>query len=324
MSPPPPTYTLRPFHPSTTDMSAIATISALANIYDPLTKHMTRNINEQWTSYRNSCRRFLQRLLARPGTLCYVAESVISKEVVGWAIWTRYGESDVAKGWRRGNGGVMNAVERGLLAVEGWYFGYVPGVDPAMDRKGRRELMPVLGEEWPGEIFREYWELDGLYVHPSHYRRGIGGMLASWGVERGREENVPVVVRSSPVGRKVYERVGFEVVRRRRGVGSCVGSRTGRIIWRGPGGELRKRERKSEVMRKKWMRQQQSRLRRVRIKKEDVSGTCKKGQKVIISLIGPSNICLEFRYRPIGPQKFKLTPGICNVAHTFQKFQLTT
>ena len=84
----------------------------------------------------------------------------------------------------------MNAVERGLLAVEGWYFNYVPGVDPAMDRKGRGELMPVLGEEWPGEIFGEYWELDGLYVLPSHYRRGIGGMLASWGVERGREEGV--------------------------------------------------------------------------------------------------------------------------------------
>ena len=28
---------------------------------------------------------------------------------------------------------------------------------------------------------------------------------------------MPVVVRSSPVGRKVYERVGFEVVRRERG-----------------------------------------------------------------------------------------------------------
>lgn len=215
-------FQIRPFRPGTTDMSAITEIIALGNEHDALTLYMTRNIQQKWTSYRNRCGRFLRMLLANPGCVCCVAESTATQEIVGWAIWTRHGKSVKAKEWQTSNSGLLMAVERKLIAMEMGYYKHVSNADPTSDENHKKQLMPVLSEQWPEDIFPEFWELDGLYVHPKFYRLGIGRMLAQWGVDRGEEEETPVLVHSSPIGRKLYESVGFEVVKRMDGFDAYI------------------------------------------------------------------------------------------------------
>lgn len=222
MATPPPPYTIRPFLPSSTDMSSITNISALGNAHDELANYMRRHITSQWTSYRASCGRWLKSKLAAKGTVCYVAESTGTGEVVGWALWSRHGKREKAEEWKRGNAGWRMGLERSLLGLGKRYFERMPGVDRTAERGHVRELMPILGEEWPKEIFEEFWELDGLYVDPREYRRGIGRMLVMWGVERGMEEGVPVVVRSSPQGKRLYLSCGFEVVKREVGFDAYI------------------------------------------------------------------------------------------------------
>ena len=217
-------YTIRPFNANSTDICAVSTISALGNEYDELALYMTRNIREKWTSYRASCCRWLKEMLLKPGTICWVAEDRSSNEILGWAIWSRHGQSSVAKSWRNicGNDSWEKALERKLWDFAKAYYRYVPGTNPTADQAHRRNLMPVLSEEWPEEIFKEYWVLDGLYVHPEHYRKGIGKALALWGVERGKVEKVPVLVHASPLGRRLYETVGFQVMKRMEGFDSWI------------------------------------------------------------------------------------------------------
>lgn len=209
-----PQYQIRPFRHGTTDISAISDISALGNEQDELTKYMTRNVRQMWISYRAGFYRYLRLQVLNPGTVCYVAENRTTEEIVGWAIWTRHGDSPQAKAWQRPNSSLLKAAERKLLAAEKAYYKYVPNTDPTRDQKRFKQVMPLLGEEWPTDVFSEFWELDALYVHPRCYRQGIGKLLMRWGVERGREENVPLLVYSSQLGRILYESVGFEVVRR--------------------------------------------------------------------------------------------------------------
>ena len=72
-----------------------------------------------------------------------------------------------------------------------------------MERK-RREIM---GEG-------RFWFLHILAVRPADQRRGAGGMLVRWGVERADAEGLPCYVDSTPVAVPVYERHGFRVVDR--------------------------------------------------------------------------------------------------------------
>lgn len=58
----------------------------------------------------------------------------------------------------------------------------------------------------------ERWRLSWLSVASSSQRRGVGRGLLRWGVERGEEEGVSVVLESSEMGRGLYARAGFEVV----------------------------------------------------------------------------------------------------------------
>ena len=157
-----------------------------------------------------------------PGSVCYIAEDTITKGVVGFAIWSRHGESTKAKDWQRPTSGISMAIERKLNGIENWYYKHIPNVNPTAHKVNRKRLMPVLGEEWSADIFTEYWMLESLTVHPNHFRKGIGKMLAQWGVKRGGEERVPVLLHSSAVGRKMYESVGFEVMKRMTGLDKWI------------------------------------------------------------------------------------------------------
>ncbi|TKA73770.1 hypothetical protein B0A55_07119 [Friedmanniomyces simplex] len=49
-----------------------------------------------------------------------------------------------------------------------------------------------------------------LATHPKHYRRGVGAMHLRWGFEQAEKLGLPVYLESSPIGRPLYERNGFE------------------------------------------------------------------------------------------------------------------
>ncbi|KII83343.1 hypothetical protein PLICRDRAFT_47223 [Plicaturopsis crispa FD-325 SS-3] len=74
----------------------------------------------------------------------------------------------------------------------------------AAEREGREG---VLGDE-------PYWYLYMLCVLPEHQGRGIGSKLLNWGIEAADNAEPPLAVymEASPIGQKLYERRGFEVV----------------------------------------------------------------------------------------------------------------
>ena len=60
---------------------------------------------------------------------------------------------------------------------------------------------------------RPYYSLDTLVTHPDHHRRGAGGLLGKWGLEKADEAGVEAYLEASPMGRPLYERWGFEPVK---------------------------------------------------------------------------------------------------------------
>ncbi|KAF3397488.1 hypothetical protein DPV78_007960 [Talaromyces pinophilus] len=57
---------------------------------------------------------------------------------------------------------------------------------------------------------KERWELEALYIAPQYQRKGYGMEALKWGIETAKREKVGVWVWSSDVGRKLYEKAGFE------------------------------------------------------------------------------------------------------------------
>ncbi|KAK4102455.1 acyl-CoA N-acyltransferase [Parathielavia hyrcaniae] len=55
-----------------------------------------------------------------------------------------------------------------------------------------------------------------LLCHPSHQRRGAGTALAQWGIDQARRAGVHTTVFASPMGLRLYRRLGFREVGRFR------------------------------------------------------------------------------------------------------------
>lgn len=51
-----------------------------------------------------------------------------------------------------------------------------------------------------------------MFVHPLHRRRGAGGLLMGWGVDKAQERGFEVFVEGTDVGRPLYERFGLTVM----------------------------------------------------------------------------------------------------------------
>lgn len=88
------------------------------------------------------------------------------------------------------------------------------------------------GDYWPNEEEREYAQhlidefnkdrtayveaangnavnLDILAIDPAFQRRGIGGKLVAWGIDKADELGFETIVESSVFGRGLYEKNGF-------------------------------------------------------------------------------------------------------------------
>jgi GNAT superfamily N-acetyltransferase len=55
--------------------------------------------------------------------------------------------------------------------------------------------------------------LNSLATHPEHHRRGAGGILLDWGLQKADQEGLETYLNASMVGRKMYEATGFELVK---------------------------------------------------------------------------------------------------------------
>ncbi|KAL2835974.1 hypothetical protein BJY01DRAFT_63060 [Aspergillus pseudoustus] len=58
-----------------------------------------------------------------------------------------------------------------------------------------------------------HYYLDMLGTRPEFNGRGLGSKLLNWGLAKADEENVMVFLVSTPQGKRLYERYGFQTVR---------------------------------------------------------------------------------------------------------------
>jgi GNAT superfamily N-acetyltransferase len=58
-------------------------------------------------------------------------------------------------------------------------------------------------------IEADHAELDGLFVEPEHWRRGIGSALIGAAVHEARRMGLSLMVIANPSSREFYERCGF-------------------------------------------------------------------------------------------------------------------
>ncbi|KAB8339212.1 hypothetical protein FH972_022146 [Carpinus fangiana] len=65
----------------------------------------------------------------------------------------------------------------------------------------------VMGKE------RTYWHLNILATRPGHERKGAGRMLLKWGTDKADKDGLDTFLDATPVGRTLYEKFGFSVVR---------------------------------------------------------------------------------------------------------------
>ena len=226
---------LRAYRPS--DLSTITDILALNNHTDSLARFFTRDIERYPTTYRQGCLRFLKGLLLGTGTICFVAETdqednaceklnvhhsdsesepvFKGSEVVGFCIWQRHGTTSKAKEWQRKvNGSWFDALNRGLMNVEGKYHKTWPWTlnEHTLNHAHFNAITPILFQPFDQDVFSEAWEILVFNTHVSWQRRGIGTLLMEWGKEQANEEGVPVIVSGSPKGGLAYRRMGFEEV----------------------------------------------------------------------------------------------------------------
>lgn len=156
----------------------------------------------------------LRTRLVEQGSHGFVAESeegdaewTGKPEVLGFAFYIRNGDDPIAEKWRKDP--VMNKLERHLLSWESWYE------ESFLDRASDRSRALMLGNATEYNIYSQlssYWHLGLLGVSPRCQRRGIGAKLVSYGQEIAAEENVPVTLEASVMGRLLYAKMGFRIV----------------------------------------------------------------------------------------------------------------
>ena len=139
--------------------------------------------------------------------------------ILGYAIWHREGPPDdpTVRAWSEANTDVIARLNKHLEEVQARYTS-AAGIDRSVDVERERLFRTYVGSEYlPFARMRQpgapgYWHLNVLGTSPIARRRGVGQMLTQWGMDRARDEGVPVCINSSEVGAKLYYNLGFKVV----------------------------------------------------------------------------------------------------------------
>ena len=208
-----PTITIRPA--CRADIPYIVDISMPAFDKD----EMVRIINPRREEFPGCVRRGVLLMhranIIRPGMVLIVAETSSStqpakKEIIGFAGWAPSGPNPITAKWRALNVSWKNWFERNLLAAESKYASYFDSYhkDPASLAIAMRNIAQ-------GRIMSvnaNFLQLRYLVTAVQWQGQGVGKKLVEWGQQIAREQWTPIAVRSSPVGRGFYERMGFKVI----------------------------------------------------------------------------------------------------------------
>ncbi|EED13884.1 conserved hypothetical protein [Talaromyces stipitatus ATCC 10500] len=225
---------LRPYKP--TDSLSLATIKAQCDLTDPLALYC-RNLDanqvqlsqsggdddKQWKAHIKSLQRSFELEILFPGSVCWVIlqhsdqhDEDGSEKIVGFAIWNRHGHSSAAQKWKA-NGQRFSNRLKGILSYTTMTLSYP--FDRSINHTNMTKFhhrihscpSPLPANH---KLPRERWELEALYIAPSHQRQGYGIEALSWGINVAKEERVEIWVWSSDSGRRLYEKGGFEVLGR--------------------------------------------------------------------------------------------------------------
>ncbi|GAB7364771.1 hypothetical protein MBLNU230_g5569t1 [Neophaeotheca triangularis] len=115
------------------------------------------------------------------------------------------------------------------VAVTKWHLHPTQRDDSALDAEeatARSEpLPPGMNPEFAAAFFGQLGEykrknlggspyllLHILAVLPNQHRKGVGKLALQWGLRAADERDLPVYLESSPMGKGLYEKFGFEVL----------------------------------------------------------------------------------------------------------------
>jgi GNAT superfamily N-acetyltransferase len=102
-----------------------------------------------------------------------------------------------------------------------------PAVNPAMTTTKSSFVPPELRLDALGSLLgriraatseimgtlEPYFMLNMLATHPDHQGRGAGKVLMDWGLKKADDEGLVTYLNATDVGRRMYEKRGFEVVK---------------------------------------------------------------------------------------------------------------
>ena len=222
------------------DLPSLLNISYQANLDDEVNALLWPHRAAYPSAYRNILLQRLRRRLVTPGSYPVVAfadapagpDDPPASTVLGYAVWERHAagarfagsgkphsatqdEQRARAGAARDcavNAGAFCAVERALLAIEGWYDAAVVGDPSACGHEERARLFADIDDGTWLEWLPAHWYLPVLAVLPEFQGRGAGRMLVQWALEKARVQGLPCALTSSVAGERLYERAGFRIV----------------------------------------------------------------------------------------------------------------
>ncbi|KAJ0420358.1 acyl-CoA N-acyltransferase [Aspergillus carlsbadensis] len=231
-TPPPPfSYTITPLKP--TEYTAAFTLAdtCFASL-DTLLFKETAYPPSPTSSAQRTTSRIARLANSTPRPTLFKVTDTATGEIIGVAHWTIHtDDEEVTQSVADAVADIVDASipEMNRDAVRGFY---------TMVTEGKRDVLRVdvpvcgvYGRRGPGypvvKMTRRV-ELDTVFVHPDYRRRGVATRLLEWGIEQAERLGLLVYLEATEEGRRVYERVGFEVVRVERfdaawfwGAGRC-------------------------------------------------------------------------------------------------------
>lgn len=157
----------------------------------------------------------IQRRLLQPRNLNFVAVLTSdTDEMVGYVVFTRYGSDDTAQSAVRSNSSLCLWLFRCIWTSWISLIAYMLGakiesscdVDDDVKEDNDREI-----NFWT--LHHERWHVQHLFVRLESRRMGIATRLMEIVIRRATADKVPVTLKASAKGEKLYTKLGFTVLK---------------------------------------------------------------------------------------------------------------
>ncbi|KAF6826886.1 hypothetical protein CMUS01_09233 [Colletotrichum musicola] len=196
---------------SADQLPALAEQASQSWIGSPIFDMLCPSHRSSPSRFRQVWRLILRNELATPGAVILAAfpphcSSDDTKNAVGFAVWHRTGSSPTSQSWH------LNSLQKKILRLRVFFEIAYLMLTRWLSLAGFLALQSAFEKVEKQHYPPERWRLSWLSVAPASQRRGVGRELLRWGVERGEEESVTVVLEASEMGRGLYASAGFEVV----------------------------------------------------------------------------------------------------------------